>query len=293
MKSIAFIINPISGAKGTQHAKHSLPELIMRTLDLNQWQPEIIYTEYAGHATELAQQFVQRGFDAVVSVGGDGTLNEVARGVRDTRTAIGILPMGSGNGFARHLHIPINIKAAIERLNYAQPTPIDYGLANDELFVSTCGAGFDAVIADHFASSTTRGFMTYLKNILGLAFTYHSESYHVVGEGIDETHKAFLVTIANANQWGYGALIAPRADLQDGQMDIMMMSRHAILGALPLAIRLFAGNIDRSPLMHTIRANDITLVRERKAPFHIDGSPVTMPKDIRIRIVHGGLYVLA
>ena len=292
MKNIAFIINPISGSKDTQNAKRKLPKLIMQTLDSAQWLPNISFSEYAGHATELARQYARMGFDAVVAVGGDGTVNEVARGLRDTETALGILPMGSGNGFARHLNIPIRINKAIEMLNHSEPIRVDYGLANGHLFVSTCGTGFDAVIADHFAGSNKRGFASYLQNILKDVFSYTPQTYRIVGDGLDVTHKAFLITFANANQWGYEALIAPKASIQDGKMDIMLMSSHAILGSASLALRLFAGSIDDSHFMDTLRAREVTLERESAAPFHIDGDPIEMEKDIHIKIVEDGLRVL-
>ena len=301
MKNIAFIINPISGSKETQNAKRKLPKLIMQTLDSEQWLPNITFTEYAGHAVELARQYARMGFDAVVAVGGDGTVNEVARGLVmgygnrpvSERTALGIMPMGSGNGFARHLGIPIRPQKAIEMINHAEPISVDYGLANGKLFVSTCGTGFDALIADHFAGSSKRGFSTYLQNIIRDAFSYHAQTYHIVGDGLDVTHKAFLITFANANQWGYEALIAPKASIQDGKMDIMLMSSHALLGSVSLALRLFAGSIDDSHFMDTLRAREVTREREEAAPFHSDGDPVEMEKDIHIRIVEDGLRVLA
>lgn len=292
MKNIAFIINPISGSKETQNAKRKLPKLIMQTLDGDQWLPNIVFTERAGHATELAYQFARMGFDAVVAVGGDGTVNEVAQGLRGTQTALGILPMGSGNGFARHLNIPIRPNKAIEMLNHSEPISVDYGLANGKLFVSTCGTGFDALIADHFANSTKRGFATYFQNVLKDIFSYQPQTYHLVGDGLDVTHKAFLITFANANQFGYEARIAPKASVQDGKMDIMLMSSHAILGSASLALRLFTGSIDDSHFMDTLRAKEITLEREEKGPFHIDGDPVDMEKDIHIQIVQDGLRVL-
>ena len=308
MKNIAFIINPISGSKETQNAKRKLPKLIMQTLDSEQWLPNITFTEYAGHAVELAKQYARMGFDAVVAVGGDGTVNEVAQGIVKGvsglgvsglgvsglgKTALGIIPMGSGNGFARHLGIPIRPQKALEMINHSEPISVDYGLANGRLFVSTCGTGFDALIADHFAGSNKRGFSTYLQNIIHDAFSYQAQTYHIVGDGLDVTHKAFLITFANANQWGYEALIAPKASIQDGKMDIMMMSSHARLGSASLALRLFAGSIDDSHFMDTLRAKEVTLFREEAAPFHIDGDPVEMEKDIHIRIVEDGLRVLA
>ena len=292
MKNIAFIINPVSGGQETQREKRKLPKLIMQSLDAELWLPNIAFTEYAGHATEMAYQYARMGFDAVVAVGGDGTVNEVARGLKDSQTAMGIIPMGSGTGFARHLNIPIKPQKAIEMINHSEPISVDYGLANGRLFVSTCGTGFDAVVADHFAASNKRGFATYFQNVLKEIFSYQPQTYHLVGDGIDLTHKAFLITFANANQWGYEALIAPKASVQDGKMDIMLMSSHAILGSASLALRLFAGSIDDSHFMDTLRAKEITLEREEAAPFHIDGDPVEMEKDIHIKIVPDGLRAL-
>ena len=301
MKNIAFIINPVSGSKETQNAKKKLPKLIMQTLDSEQWLPNIAFTEYAGHATEMAYQFARMGFDAVVAVGGDGTVNEVAKGIvkgekgkvkGERSTALGIIPMGSGSGFARHLDIPVRPQKAIEMLNHSEPIWVDYGTANGRLFISTCGTGFDALIADHFAGSNRRGFSAYLQNILHDVFNYTPQTYHLIGDGLDVTHKAFLITFANANQWGYEALIAPKASVQDGKMDIMLMSSHAILGSASLALRLFAGSIDDSHFMNTIRAKEVTLERETAAPFHIDGDPVEMEKDIHIKIIEDGLRVL-
>lgn len=292
MKNIAFIINPISGGKEAQNAKRKVPKLIMQTLDAAQWLPNIVFTERPGHATELSHQFARMGFDAVVAVGGDGTVNEVACGLRDTQTALGIIPMGSGNGFARHLNIPIRPIKAIEMINHSEPISVDYGTANGRMFVSTCGTGFDALVADNFAGSSKRGFMTYVQNVLKEAFTYQPQTYHLVGDGLDVTHKAFLITFANANQWGNDALIAPKASVQDGKMDIMLMSSHAILGSASLALRLFTGSIDDSHFMDTLRAREVTLVRESAAPFHIDGDPVEIEKDIHIKIIEDGLRVL-
>lgn len=290
MKNIAFIINPISGTQ--QNVKRKLPKLIDKELDHNQWLPNIVFTERPGHATELAKQFATMGFDAVVAVGGDGTVNEVAQGLRDTQTALAILPMGSGNGFARHLNIPMQPARALQMLNHSEPIACDYGLANGKLFVTTCGTGFDALIADHFASNGKRGFKTYIQSVLKDLLTYKPQTYRITGNNIDITHKAFLITFANAGQWGNEAYIAPKASVQDGLLDICMMSSSALLGAPGLALRLFTKSIDNSLFMDTIKANDIMLIREEEAPFHLDGDPVKMPKDIHIQVIPDGLKVL-
>lgn len=291
MKNIAFIINPIAGTAN----KKKLPKLISQTLDKSQWLENIVFTEYAGHATELAHQFAQMGFDAVVAVGGDGTVNEVARGLRDTQTALGILPMGSGNGFARHLNVPMRVNRALELLNHSEAISVDYGMANDRLFVTTCGTGFDAMIAEQFAAAGKRGLATYLQKIVADLVSYKPQHYHIVAKDdskLDIDTTAFLITFANANQWGNEAYIAPHASIQDGKMDICIMSGKAIFGAPSLAFGLFTKMIDKSLFMDGAKAKDITLYREEKAPFHIDGDPVEMEKDIHIRIVEDGLRVL-
>jgi len=292
MKRIAFIINPISGNKRLQEIKRTLPELVKTLLDARQWSATISYTAYASHATELAQQYAREGYEAVVACGGDGTVNEVACGLRDTSTAMGILPMGSGNGLARHLHIPMDLHKAIELLNHAHPASIDYGLANNRLFVCCCGAGLDAEVAERFAGCKQRGFLTYIFSTVRLLFTYRPQTYQLLGDKINHTQRAFLITFANANQWGNNALIAPRADVSDGLLDIAIMSPYALWGSPGLAIRLFAGTIDRSPLMTMLRTQELTLRREHAAPFHLDGDPVTMPEEIQIRLVHQGLRVI-
>ena len=289
MKNIAFIINPISGTQN----KRKLPKMIEQTLDKDQWLANIDFTERAGHARELAQQYARMGFTAVVAVGGDGTVNEVATGLRDTETALGVIPMGSGNGFARHLNIPMRVPRAIEMLNHSEVIKVDYGLANDRVFVTTCGTGFDALIAYQFATAGERGVQTYLKKIMQDVLTYHPESYRITdGKGIDIEHRAFLLTFANANQWGNKAYIAPQASMQDGKMDICMLSSSALLGAPALAVSLFTKTIDKSLFMETLQAREVTLLRESDAPFHIDGDPVAMPREIHVRMVEDGLRVL-
>lgn len=292
MKNIAFIINPIAGTQ----KKQKLPKLITQTLDKSQWLPNIVFTEHAGHAEELAKQFAQMGFEAVVAVGGDGTVNEVARGLRDTQTAMGILPMGSGNGLARHLNIPMRLNRALEVFNRCEPIKIDYGLANGHVFVTTCGTGFDAMIAEQFAAAGKRGFKTYLQKIVEDLITYKPETYRIVESEseseLDITTTAFLITFANANQWGNEAYIAPKASVQDGKMDICIMSSKAVFAVPSLAVGLFTKMLDKSLFMDGAKAKDVILYREKEGPFHIDGDPVHMEKDIHIQIVEEGLRVL-
>ena len=288
MKNIAFIVNPVSGTK----TKNRITKLIRELLNKELFSPTVVTTEYAGHATQLAQQFALEGYYAVIAVGGDGTINEVGKGLCGTNTALGIIPNGSGNGFARHLEISTRMNRAVEMLNNSEVISVDYCTVNDIPFFSTFGVGFDALVAQDF-SNTSRGLKGYIDSILKDIFQYKPEQYHLQGEGIDLTTSAFLINFANASQWGYDACIAPKASLQDGWMDVAIVSEFPLIKAPELAWQLFTKSIDENHYMHTIRAKEIMLERENESsPVHIDGTPTQMAKDLHIKIVEDGLKVL-
>lgn len=287
MRNIAFIVNPISGTK----AKSRVAKLIRELLDTQQFAPTVVVTEYAGHATQLAQQFAMQDYYAVVAVGGDGTVNEVACGLIGTNTALGIIPNGSGNGFARHLDISTRMNRAIEMLNSSEVINVDYGLVNDIPFFSTFGVGFDAVVAHDFADSN-RGFKGYVQSIFKDLFQYKPETYHLAGEGFDMDSKAFLINFANAGQWGYDAYIAPKASVQDGLLDVAIVTEFPMTAAPGLALSLFTKDIDENLHMNTIRTKQMTLTRNSEGPAHIDGTPATLPAQLHVRIVEDGLKVL-
>ena len=285
---IAFIINPNSGTTD----KKNLTNLIASSLSLELFAFEIAFTQYRGHGTELAKYFISQGFMYIVAVGGDGTVNEVAKSVIHTQAVLGIIPIGSGNGLARHLGIPMNPQKAIEMLNVSEAIYMDYGLVNDRPFFCTCGTGFDAYVSTEFAKGKKRGIMSYLEKIITGYFSYKSQQYHLSGEGIELSAKAFVLTFANASQWGNNAYIAPQASVQDGKLDISIMSKFPIVAIPTLAIQLFAKNIDKDLFMTTLRTKSVTLVREEAGPFHYDGEPYEEGKEISVTVVEDGLKVL-
>lgn len=285
---IAFIINPISGTG----KKENLPDLINRKLDAKKFNSTIVFTEFRGHATELAKQFVENNFNVIVAVGGDGTVNEIARSLVHTDCILGIIPIGSGNGLARHLGIPMNTLKAIEQLNHSEPILIDYGIVNGKPFFCTCGTGFDAYVSTEFAKGKRRGIMAYLEKIITGYFSYKSQSYHLKGKDIDLTTKAFVMTFANASQWGNNAYIAPQASVQDGKLDISIMSNFPIIAIPTLALQLFTKTIDKDLFMTTLRSEELTLIREESGPFHYDGEPYEEGTEIHIKIITEGLKVL-
>lgn len=287
-KKIAFIINPISGTNN----KKQLPDLILNELNTTIFDPEIVFTEYKGHGRVLSAKFAAAGFDYVVAVGGDGTVNEIGRGLINTNAALGIVPAGSGNGLARHLSIPMNTKQAIQQLNYSEAIKIDYGVVNEQPFFCTCGTGFDAYVSTEFAKSKNRGVMTYIEKMITGYFNYKSQNYHLVGDGIDLKDKAFVITFANASQWGNNAYIAPQASVQDGMLDISIMSNFPIIAIPTIALQLFTKTIDNDLFVTTLRTNEITLYRDETGPFHYDGEPYEEGRVVHIKMVQEGLNVL-
>ena len=234
-KKITFILNPISGT----HSKEEIPELIEKTLDHDLFEPRIVFTEYAGHAAEIAREESKAGTDVVVAVGGDGTVNEVARSLVHTPTALAIIPCGSGNGLARHLCLPLDIKKAIEVINSCKIERFDYGVINELPFFCTCGMGFDAFISLKFAEAGKRGPITYVENVLKEGLKYKPETYEVEDESGATRYKAFLIACANASQYGNNAYIAPGATMKDGEMDVIIMEPFDVLDAPQIAADLF------------------------------------------------------
>ena len=189
------------------------------------------------------------------------------------------------------MEIPLSPRKAIAQLNHSEDIWIDYGLVNNIPFFCTCGTGFDAYVSTEFAKSKNRGVMTYIEKMITGYFSYKSENCHIVGDGIDLKVKTFVMTFANASQWGNNAYIAPQASVQDGMLDISIMSHFPIIAIPTLALQLFTKSIDKDLFMTTLRANEITLIRENSGPFHYDGEPYTEGTDIKVKIVPNGLKV--
>lgn len=286
-KKIAFIINPNSGTG----RKNELPATIHEEMDPELFDIAINFTEYRTHGSLIARSYVEQNYDCIVAVGGDGTVNEVARELIHTNTSLGIIPIGSGNGLARHLDLPMNVHKAIQNLNNCEPILIDYGMVNGQPFFCTCGTGFDAYISTEFAKGHNRGIMAYIEKMITGYFSYKSENCHITGDDIDLKTNAFVITFANASQWGNNAYIAPQASVQDGKLDISILSKFPIIAIPSLALQLFTKTIDKDFFMSTLRATEITLEREEAGPFHYDGEPYEEGKTVNIKIVPDGLKV--
>jgi YegS/Rv2252/BmrU family lipid kinase len=289
LKKISFIINPKSGTE----SKEGFPELIKSRMDATKYEVETFFTEHSGHATALTKSFVEQGVDMVVAVGGDGTVNEVARALRETPTALGIIPAGSGNGLARHLMLPSTPEGAIDIINEGIVHELDYGLINDHPFFCTCGVGFDAFISKKFAEAGKRGRITYLEKILKAGFQYESETYDISIDGGEyESYKAFLVSIANASQYGNDAYIAPQAPMNDGLLDIVIMEPLGILTAPQVGIDLMSKTINQSARTKCFQGKDIRIRRSKPGLIHYDGDPIETDADLHVVMRNKGIRVV-
>lgn len=287
-KKIVFILNPISGTA----SKAGIPQLIESTLDKERFDYSIVETQRAGHASELAYNAMKEGVDIVVAVGGDGTVNEVARALVESKTALAIIPCGSGNGLARHIMLPMNVKGAIEIINKCEIHDLDYGCINGMPFFCTCGMGFDAFISMKFAMSGKRGPITYVENVLKEGLKYKPETYEIEDETGTKQYKAFLVSVANASQYGNDAYIAPQASMRDGLMDIIIMEPFDMLQAAQVSIDMFNKTLDKNSHIKTFRSKHIHVHRSQPGVIHYDGDPIMADADLDISIRERGIRVV-
>ncbi len=288
IKKLVFIVNPISG---TQNKEHIL-RLIDEKIDKEKYDYQIVYTERAGHAIDIAAQAARDGVHTVVAIGGDGTINEVGRSLLHTRTALGIIPCGSGNGLARHLRIPMEYRRAVEVINEGLIKTIDYGTINDTPFFCTCGVGFDAFVSLKFANAGKRGLLTYLENTLKESLTYQPETYELETEDETLKYKAFLIACGNASQYGNNAYIAPQARLTDGLMDVTILEPFTVLDVPSLSFQLFNKTIDQNSRIKTFRCKKLRIRRSSPGVVHYDGDPMMSDKDIDVEIIEKGLRVV-
>lgn len=286
---VQAIINPISGVG----SKRKIPKMIEEIFTAKGYSVNISFTEYAGHACELTKQAVKDGVKYILAVGGDGTVNEVARSMIHSNAILGIIPKGSGNGLARELHIPMNTKRAIEMIAKENKITIDACQANGQIFFTTCGVGFDAAVSEKFAGEKRRGSLTYVKSAIEEYLNYRPEIYELLIEGeATLKEKAFLVACANASQYGNNAYIAPHANITDGKMDVTILSPFTPLDIPSLAFQLFTRKIDRNSKIKMIQAKKLTIIRQNPGVMHLDGDPVIANKHIEISILPKALHVL-
>ncbi|WP_184544354.1 diacylglycerol/lipid kinase family protein [Mucilaginibacter sp. FT3.2] len=282
-----FIINPISGGK----KKDGVPELIDQNLNKDVFDYSIIFTDGVSHAQQIAAEAAGK-FDEVVAVGGDGTVNEIASAIVGSDTALGVVPFGSGNGLARFLGIPMDTAKSIATLSAYRVQTIDSGQLNGLPFFNMAGMGFDAHIAEVFSHGKKRGFLTYIKSTMQEILNYKPQKYQIEVDGKLYEREAFIISIANSSQWGNDVHISPNASVQDGLLDVCIISEFPAWRFPEIGVRLMRKTIEASRYIEIIRGKNINITRQSPGPVHLDGEPHVMGADIRINIVPGSLKVI-
>ena len=232
------------------------------------------------------------GFDVLYAVGGDGTVHETAKHLIGRAPALGILPIGSGNGFARHIGLPLDAATAIRECGAGTVVTIDTAEVNGTPFLGVMGVGFDALVAERFASSTVRGLGTYVTEGIAAFVRYRAENYEIATADMRRDARAFVIAVANSGQYGNNARIAPLASLRDGLLDLVIVEDASLLRALLLLPPLFRGTLHRASGVTSLQTPEVTIRRSAEGAAHLDGEPYILPAELRIRVVPRSLRLL-
>ncbi|HTM66145.1 MAG TPA: diacylglycerol kinase family protein [Flavipsychrobacter sp.] len=288
MKHLVFIVNPRSGID----RQKAIQKTIEECLDHGQFTYEIQHTQYAKHGTLLAKEAANRGAYAVIAVGGDGSVNDVVKGLIDTDTALAIIPKGSGNGLARTLDIPLQEREAIGIINRKKTISIDIGYANEHPFISNAGVAFDALISEKFAKSLRRGLTVYSWLVTKHMWMYKEWEWEITIDGKRLKEKAFIINVANGRQFGYNFKIAPGASWTDGLLDVVIIRNFPkILGGI-MALRLLKGTIIQSPYVKHYHAKEVIISHPKLKVIQVDGDPQPSLNNVLFKVMPGAQKVL-
>ncbi len=287
-RKVLFIINKYAGTGYLSELEGCIID-ICATHDVT---CSIEFTRSRGHATELAKEANEKGFELVVAVGGDGTINEVAQGVIHTTMPMGILPKGSGNGLSRHLEIPLTLRYAVESLFTSELINMDILLVNGKLSLNVSGIGFDGHIANLFDQTKQRGLIGYASLSIKEFFRYNEFAATLQVNELQLPRKAFIIAFANSSQYGNNARIAPNASVCDGLMHINIIQKIPAYRA-DFMVRLFAATVHQSTFCELITSNKVSVTTPYPVALHIDGEPSGMHQSFTAEVIPGALQLLA
>ncbi|WP_321294865.1 diacylglycerol kinase family protein [Marinifilum fragile] len=282
------IINPISGNGKQKH----IESLLKKHTDKSRFQLTIKMTQYAGHASELANKAIEEGFDLVIAIGGDGTINEIASALTFSDVAMGIVPCGSGNGLARHLGIPMNAKKAIQHLNQAKINSMDTACINEHRFVNVAGIGFDALIAHQFAKMNSRGFTSYIKAVLSSFRTFECQKFKLTDNNNFFTEEGMMLSFCNSSQFGNNAYIAPSAKIDDGKLNLCLLKKPKWYQIPSLTLKTFTRKIENSSLFKEFKIDEAEVVQTSQLG-HVDGEPIVIGEKIKLKVDSKSLKILS
>ena len=288
IRKVFFIVNKYSGSG----FKAGLEDTFLRACKDHQTACVLEYTQRRGHATELAKGAAVAGYDKIVAVGGDGTINEVAQGLVNTSAVMGIIPKGSGNGLARHLGIPVKTQNALHCLFSSKRLSIDTFRINGRLSLNVSGIGFDGYIAELFGTDKQRGLQGYTKLVLNEFRNFREFDADIIADGIHLKKKAFVIAIANSSQYGNNARIAPGASVCDEVLNMSILQKFPVY-RLDFIYSFFSGTIDRSSYCDTREIRHATIELHKPMAFHIDGEAAGVAQKFDIQVMPASLNILA
>lgn len=287
-KKLVFVTNPFSGAR----SKQNLVSLLNQNIEKDLFDFELIYTQYPQHATQISIDAAANGVFAVIAVGGDGTINEVAQGLLHTNTALGILPFGSGNGFSYHLGFKRDIIKALQAINKCQVSSIDTGSANGRFFINVAGLGLDATVAYKTKLNTKRGFLPYFINTLRESLDFKFMSLSIESKELSITGEYAMAAVANGSIYGYEFAVAPEAKLDDGLFDVLLVKKTQIFRYFLLVPMMLNKTFHKSSLVDFIRTDQIKITNHSNAYFHVDGEGLEGDYEISFQIHPKSLLLL-
>ena len=279
-EKIFLIINKYAGHKKGELTVNRVIPYLKREGHLVSY----AFTKHPGHASELAQKAVADGFNLVVAVGGDGTVNEVALGLIGSQTVMGIIPMGSGNGLARELGISMRMSKSARTLLEGVTRNLDVCKLNEQRFLCTSGIGFDALVADLMSKAASRGFLKYVQLVVMESIRFKPFAIKMYLDGLLVETPVFLVTFANASQFGNNAFIAPAASMTDELIDVVVVKPFNKLWLPVFSVALFTRLIPRLPFVDCYKARTIDLEVAETKVFHFDGEPGKIKVPARISL---------
>ena len=286
-KYIAFVVNPSSGPQ----KKRNIVDVISKNMS-GKTPFDILVWKDKNNFEEIRKQITSGKYTHVVAVGGDGTVNEVAKNLANTNIILGIIPRGSDNGLARSLGIPQNAIQAIKRVEDGSVKTIDNGLINGKFFSCAAGVGFDAHICQLFANSKTRGLISYIKISLTQFFSYRAKEYTIETNNETLKTKAFLIAFANAGQYGNDFYIAPQAKMDDGLLHMVILKPFNIIGACNLLVKVLSKKAHQAKNIVTLTATNIKIKNLSSEFIHFDGEPGIIENEIEVSINPQSLQVI-
>lgn len=286
-KNILFLINPLSGMGKQKNIQSKVNQL----LNKEKFNVNFKFTKHAGHAIEIAHQASASGIDIIAVVGGDGSVNEVAKILMNSELAMAIIPVGSGNGLARHLKIPCNVNEALLLLNDSKEMNIDTCEIGGHFFVGASGLGFDALIAHEFANLKRRGFISYIKIFLKKYSSYNGKIITLVNDNQNTDLEYFVFSILNSSQYGNGTVISPTSVIDDSQFEVVGIKKIPLY-LLPLyAYRLFAGTLKNDKYFHSYSTKELR-IKIKDSIAHVDGEPICLANEFEVKINPKSLKVI-